>query len=563
MKKKFSLSAKFIAFFTLSIIIVLLLAIIVTQVCSRVFVENSIRDSVYSLQDDIDEGVTEVIDEVAHFYSSVVSLGDSATLDAISTGRTETARLNALRDVTAVAGLSSLPMLDVGFRMGNEYLSVNAYSRPSDELFALAEGSPDNTLVLGDYKNSCITFAVKMNSERTVTRGTFVFYLLETSLSDVYSALSGEAGYSFIMTTDGYIMSHDDNSQVGKTLIFDHVFSLDSDGYQIAQINGAKSIVVRGSLDTLNAHYGFGCHLITILNYGYYYADFDRFTIIIAGVAAAVFVLGAILAVLRAKGVVKPIENLNTAVKNVIDTGEKSSPIATEGDELLELERNYDTMIDRIFDLMQKNKDEMEVQRKLELDALQMQINPHFLYNTLDAVVWMARIKKDKDIESLVVSLAQFFRLSLHRGDKFITIEEEVDIVKHYLEIESVRFPDRAVAEFDVSEDIKHYKTLKLILQPIVENTLKYAFPEGNGKIVVKAYAEKGDIVYIISDNGTGFNVPPDILKLRKKQYSGTGYGLFNVDERIRLEYGEGYGLKVESEIGKGTCVTVRIQKRI
>jgi two-component system sensor histidine kinase YesM len=206
----------------------------------------------------------------------------------------------------------------------------------------------------------------------------------------------------------------------------------------------------------------------------------------------------------------------------------------------------------------------METQRKLEIDALQMQINPHFLYNTLDAITWMAKIKKQPEIEKLTINLAKFFRLSLHKGDKYIYMLEEAELIEHFLEIEKIRFPNTINYQCDLRDGTGNYKVLKLILQPIVENCIKHGFAgkEEVGTINIKAYSKGDDILIEVSDNGCGFDVEENFWQKPKKQVSG-GYGLYNVNERIRLEYGDGYGLNVRSVVGEGTTVTVRIKKSL
>ena len=227
---------------------------------------------------------------------------------------------------------------------------------------------------------------------------------------------------------------------------------------------------------------------------------------------------------------------------------------------MYKLEEKYDEMVTHIFDLMEKSRDDAEMQRKLELDSLQMQINPHFLYNTLDALSWMARLKGDTDIENLAVNLAMFFRLSLHKGDKFITVGEELELVRHYLEIEEIRCPGKVKVTFVTDEKLTRYKTLKLILQPVAENVVKHAFVEKQGNLTIRTYLDGNDIVFEVEDDGVGFDTNAD--KAKKESDLG-GFGLYNVNERIKLEYGEDYGVTVHSEIGKGTKVVLKIAKRI
>ena len=240
--------------------------------------------------------------------------------------------------------------------------------------------------------------------------------------------------------------------------------------------------------------------------------------------------------------------------------------IEVEDDEIAQLEASYNEMIERINNLIIKNQDDAEIKRKLELDSLQQQINPHFLYNTLDAIAWMAKLKKEPEIESLVLSLAKFFRISLHKGDKFITVEEEIELVKHFVDIELIRFPDKFTIVYNVDEEVKNYQTLKIIIQPIVENAIKHGISslEDMGHISINAYLDEGDVVYEIIDDGIGFNPPADLFtKKDPYQQTKSGFGLYNVNERIKLEYGHDYGVSVESKPQEGTKITIRIEGRI
>jgi two-component system sensor histidine kinase YesM len=174
----------------------------------------------------------------------------------------------------------------------------------------------------------------------------------------------------------------------------------------------------------------------------------------------------------------------------------------------------------------------------------------------------MAKIKHETEIEKLVLALAKFFRISLHKGDKFISVEEEVELIQHFLDIELIRFPDKFDMKYEIDEAVKKCETLKLILQPIVENAIKHGISqlENKGNITIKAYRSDDDIVYEIIDDGIGFN-PQE--KLGTPLESGLGgYGLRNVDQRIKLEYGPQYGVHVDSKPQGGTRVKITIANR-
>lgn len=223
-------------------------------------------------------------------------------------------------------------------------------------------------------------------------------------------------------------------------------------------------------------------------------------------------------------------------------------------DELWDLEQGYNEMVQQICELLEKNRLEQEKKRELELTALQAQINPHFLYNTLDAIGWIAVMKGQNEIEQMVMELSRFFRLSLHKGDKKITIEDEVGIAISYVTIEQLRNPGKFDIKYEIEPEITGLLVPKIILQPIVENAIKHGVSQvrRHGMITVRGY-RKGDDVYLeVSDNGCGF-------RQKSSHIHGSGYGLRNVNERIQLEYGSEYGISVQSIEGEGTTVQIHI----
>jgi len=205
--------------------------------------------------------------------------------------------------------------------------------------------------------------------------------------------------------------------------------------------------------------------------------------------------------------------------------------------------------------------------RKAELDLLQAQINPHFLYNTLDAIVWSAEAGNQKQVVSMVGSLSDFFRTSLNRGKEIITIREELQHVRSYLEIQQIRYQDILSYEISVPEDIFEYRIPKITLQPLVENALYHGIKNrrGGGKIIVSGENKEDCILLKVIDDGMG------MTKERKAEVErglreatpeeSSIYGLYNINERIRLTYGGSYGIYLESEFEKGTVVTVRLPK--
>lgn len=227
--------------------------------------------------------------------------------------------------------------------------------------------------------------------------------------------------------------------------------------------------------------------------------------------------------------------------------------------EIAELEQSFSGMAEEINELIERNNIEKEKQRRAELSALQAQINPHFIYNALDAIAWYAKIEKQSYLADMVYELATFFRISLHKGENIIKVSEEISHVESYIAIEQMRFPGVFEVEYKIQEDLLDEKMIKIILQPIVENSIKHGFDnmDSGGKINITGYKnENGDIIFEIEDNGHGMDFNPLYVEKSKR-----GYGIRNVNERIRLEYGEEYGLSYNSIPGEGTIVKVKLKK--
>ena len=558
--KKAKLSTKFILLFTAVLTGIFAVMLAVVQLSMTSSMRGYIGDNLDAYHGDVDPNVVAAIDEVAYAYARIVRDTNADALQDLNSDNGYAVRMRALKDLATLA--QSDTFSDVGWQDEGGYLSVNGYAAPAAEVFLAAEQNK-NRVVIGGYANGCHAFVICLDNSVTETKGCFVFFMPETAISYYLTGFGTEEGYSYIIRKDGYVFSHVDQDYVGKLYFYENIYELDGgSSLRTLQMGDEKKIVNVGPMQRLNERYGGEYYLVSILDYGHYYGTFDLLTWLLVGIMVTVFLVGVLVAVLRAKKLSKPIAELNANIEETIRTGRKGLWKPDEGDELYMLEEKYDEVITHLFRLIQKNREDAEVQRQLELEALQMQINPHFLYNTLDAVSWMARLKKEPEIEKLAVNLAKFFRLSLHKGDKFITVGEELELTAHFLEIDKIRFPDRVDVRFETDESLLNYSTLKLILQPIVENAVKYAFEDRKGHLIIRTKLVGGDIVFEVEDDGIGFDVSDDTVTHKKKS-DLSGFGLKNVNERIKLEYGEAYGLEVFSRKGEGTKVTIRIQKRV
>ncbi len=566
MKK--NLSKKFALIFTSALGVLLIVTLVFVQITAEVFAEGYIEDDVKNSHKSVNRDICDLLDEAVYGYTRLTATNPTnyeANEVLFDNEKIYEERKEAFLSVVSSASLSK-DYLSVVMCIGDSVFSISDdYALPDKNFANLLTTSRASLLYNADTaRYDYIEVGRHMQKTLYGAEGYVVFYLDCAVLTDscLGAKQFADAMTScFIVDENHQIIGKSDGADVGKAIFETSSFPL-KESIIKEKIDGKNSIV---AITEVSDNYGFSWYVISVSDEAELKKGYNTLTYILLAVGAICFIVVLLIAFKVSKTTTAPVNKLSKKISSV-DLKNRSGifEMGKEGDEIYELEKSYDDMLNRIFSLMDENKENMETQRKLEIDALQMQINPHFLYNTLDAIAWMAKIKKQTEIEKLTINLAKFFRLSLHKGDKYIYLKEEAELVGHFLEIEKIRFPDTISYECNIPEDIGEYKVLKLILQPIVENCAKHAFygrtEVGVIKITAKSFGD--DIEIYVEDNGCGFVVPDDFLTHKNNDKKG-GYGLYNVNERIRLEYGEGYGLKVESKVGVGTIVTVKIKKNI
>ena len=273
-----------------------------------------------------------------------------------------------------------------------------------------------------------------------------------------------------------------------------------------------------------------------------------------------------------AKQITNPIEELCAYTMELAGGKLEANAPKSSLAEVQMLSDQYDHMVVRIGQLIDHIREEQEQKRATELKLLQAQINPHFLYNTLDTIVWLAEGKRHQDVVNMITALSSFLRIGLNKGRDFIAIKEEAEHVDSYLQIQHFRYEDILDYEIDIDSEIRDCRTLKLTLQPIVENALYHGIKNRREKgfLQILGWREDDTILLQVKDNGIG--IKADVLaRMQQLVQSGEteaekadpnrreGFGIANVAERIRLNFGAEYGLQIESEYGVGTVVTVRL----
>ncbi len=284
---------------------------------------------------------------------------------------------------------------------------------------------------------------------------------------------------------------------------------------------------------------------------------------VMAGVTILICIFAAVLAYFITSGMVSSrIERLTHFMQEVQEGSMDMQMESDDRDEIGMLYRGFGSMMKRIRTLINEVYLSKITQKEAELKALQAQINPHFLYNTLSLINWKALAAGEEDISRMTLALSTFYRTALNRGRNVLQVETELSNTRAYLEIQSMLHEGDFDYEIEAQTEILQCESLNLILQPLVENAIHHGIEEktdGRGKITVRGWKEDNCVWFMVEDNGVGMEqeVADKILTMESK-----GYGVRNVDERIRLCYGEKYAMKVESVVGKGTKMTIHFPAR-
>ena len=284
---------------------------------------------------------------------------------------------------------------------------------------------------------------------------------------------------------------------------------------------------------------------------------------VMAGVTILICIFAAVLAYFITSGMVSSrIERLTHFIQEVQEGSMDMQMESDDRDEIGMLYRGFGSMMKRIRTLINEVYLSKITQKEAELKTLQAQINPHFLYNTLSLINWKALAAGEEDISRMTLALSTFYRTALNRGRNVLQVETELSNTRAYLEIQSMLHDGDFDYEIEAQTEILQCESLNLILQPLVENAIHHGIEEktdGRGKITVRGWKEDNCVWFMVEDNGVGMEqeVADKILTMESK-----GYGVRNVDERIRLCYGEKYAMKVESVVGKGTKMTIHFPAR-
>ena len=368
----------------------------------------------------------------------------------------------------------------------------------------------------------------------------------------------GQRGYCYIVNSKGQIIYHPQQQMLFSGLKEENTFEISelSDGIHRKKDN----IYNISSLDSCNWK-------IVGVSFNDEITQAVKSQVIVGLIFALLFsaFMSAVIYFLLSRTVTRPVRRLVASMQKFekqAETFEYKADMSNVA-EFQTLSTSFEHMVLMIQSLVEKVHNEEIVLRKTELKALQAQINPHFLYNTLDSIQWMCEQDNSKDAVKMVGALAKLFRISISHGNEFITISDELKHAESYLIIQSYRYKNQFTYSFDVDKSVLDCMCNKITIQPFIENAIYHGLDrmvdEGEIKIIVERRGK--DIAIIVKDNGLGMTEEQCKAVLQKGRSDSKGIGVKNVDDRLKIYFGEEYGITIDSELDVGTTVTIKIPK--
>lgn len=387
--------------------------------------------------------------------------------------------------------------------------------------------------------------------------GVFFVDLNYRSISNLAEDVNlGQKGYVFIVDEEGSIVYHPKQQLLYSGLWEEEIAPI------LENDSGVTTWEAGNKLYTTTKSDRTGWTVVGVTDLNEMLSSVDEVISVYYFMAVVLIGVAMLLAVLLTDKITLPLRRLQESMQ-AVETGDFNVDIveADSQDEIGDLIRTFRIMIQEIEHLIERNNKEQEEKRKSELNALQAQINPHFLYNTLDSIIWMAEDGNTKDVVLMTSALAKLFRKSISNKNEQVTVSEELTYTESYLTIQKMRYKGKLRYSIDVETSIANETIIKLIVQPLVENAIYHGikYKEGIGTILIEAkYKEKGILIQIIDD---GFGMTEEqlshIFDERETDERKNGVGVLNVHRRIQLYYGNEYGISFVSKQGLGTIASI------
>lgn len=421
---------------------------------------------------------------------------------------------------------------------------------------------------IGDSNGYDIIIGRKIqNSLSSEVLGHFLIAVNQDYFRNIYKNIDmGKGSDIFIMNTEGIVISSynpkikiGEPFQEGKLTEQIQKNSKLKENTFFTKIDNGNKLIAYSKIEDAD------WYIVSTIPNSYLNSEASKFNYKIAGLMILILIFAMIFAIIISKNISAPLKKLE---KNMSEFGEgklNKRTVVDRADEIGHLQKSFNSMANHINGLLEKNEEENKLRRITELKVLEYQINPHFLYNTLDSINWMAQKNGQSDISTLTAALARFFRLGLSKGKEIYTLKDEMEHVQNYMIISKIRYKDSFEFVLDMDPSILEYKTVKIILQPLVENALKHGINKNDTKGIISLIGRKieEDIVLKVVDNGKGMEqeqveyLNESITEMKDVSAESSGFGLLNVCQRIKLNFGSNYGISIVSRLGEGTIVTI------
>lgn len=428
----------------------------------------------------------------------------------------------------------------------------------------LNEGAPyvTSSYVQNIYEGN-YPWVVSMSQEiRGLNRedlvGVLVIDMNYKAINDICNKVSlGDQGYVYILDNKGTIVWHPKQQLINTGLYSEVVEEV----LEVRDGNFSTSVEGDQRIYTVKTSQATGWYIVGVAHEKELVQNINYMAWLFVAVAFLSVLIAFIISRVISADLSRPIKNLKKTMLKVQDGDFDVLARIDSKNEIGDLSHTFNALTTEIKRLLDENVKEQRLKRKSELKALQAQINPHFLYNTLDSIIWMSLADKKEEVVEMTASLAKLFRLSINKGHEMITVKDEVAHVSHYLTIQKFRYNYKLTYDIHCEKEVEDKMTLKLILQPLVENAIYHGLKnkEAGGHIDLRIYQEEANVVFQIIDNGVGMT--PERLEhiYEVRSENGSGVGAKNVYERLQLLYGTRANINYISDLEVGTTVTIKI----
>lgn len=455
----------------------------------------------------------------------------------------------------------------------NVTMPFSDYEECISGFFSDAASNPDDgyssarwyTLTVDNGKTQALVYLRFIYEQATMRKiGVAVFGITEDRFGSQYI---GHFPNAFLLSRDGVVLSGEKKGNIG---------TIHPQAEQLLQKSNGQnrfSRVTVGSADNKNEAFCYALqniNAVLVVPIDFYretrnsaMLDYLRAVLVMT---AVVVLLAIALGVLLSGGLSRSIASLVEFAKKVESGDENCRFQPNSKDEIAYLGEHINQMLDEISRASEQREIDLKANQAMEIQLLQQQINPHLLYNTLDSLLWYLQQNQNDQAISLTSSMSEFFKISLSKGSNYVTLGRELQLIRHYLEIQHIARYQNIQLICDVREDLYDYPVMKLLLQPIVENAIIHGFAgyRDDGTIHIEAVQTENLLEIAVTDNGIGI-LPDEIEEIQRilqqniKEKQGRCFGLYNINRRIVQTYGADYGLNIESEISEYTTVRIRI----